>query len=567
VHGAQRVLLFCLPYQHLRLSSLSTAHLGTLLREHGFSCSEVYVHFELARLMGPERYQEITDGMDGLSGELLFAEALQGGLCEPDAEEKLLRLFGPAERRREMVQALERFCLSWVERERPSLVGMSTSFNQLTPALWLARVIKRAGHPVRVVLGGSACSEPMGPQILDAYPEVDLVVSGYGEEPLLALSRGEEPEQKLIRSTRPVDLERLPIPDYGPFLEQAREFAEDPQLMLTFESSRGCWWGQVNHCTFCGLNGVEMAFYEKSSPRVVKEVRALWERYRRNLFATDTIMSRDHLKRAMPELASFSEGPRLFYEVKANMTQADVVTLRRANVLTLQPGIESLSTRLLGLLKKGINTIRNLALLKWCRERGISLVWNQLCGIPGERAEDYDAQIALMQLIPHLPPPDGVNPVHVDRYSPYFDKFGEFGWTELSPLPEYRLLHPGLEPGALRDIAYHFSGVGGVSVQEYLPRFQQAVKEWRQRCTEGEGLFLDPEQGLVRNGKEHGLRYPLDSVIAGILETTHEVTSISHVLTVTRCPRPLLVELERHGILFIEGESVLNLAVRTNLRI
>jgi radical SAM superfamily enzyme YgiQ (UPF0313 family) len=101
-------------------------------------------------------------------------------------------------------------------------------------------------------------------RILEAYPEVDLVVSGYGEGPLLALSRGEEPAQRLIRSSHKVDLEQLPIPDYGSFLEQAAEFAADPRLMLTFESSRGCWWGQVNHCTFCGLNGVEMAFHERA---------------------------------------------------------------------------------------------------------------------------------------------------------------------------------------------------------------------------------------------------------------------------------------------------------------
>lgn len=561
--GAQRVLLVCLPYQHLRLSSLSTAHLATLLREQGSFCAEAYVHFELARLIGADRYRQITDGMEGLSGELLFAEALHGEVPDAAAEAKLCRLFGTAQRRREIMSSLERFCLSWVERERPDLIGVSTSFNQLTPALWLARAVKRGGHRVRVVLGGSACSEPMGQRILEAYPEVDLVVSGYGEEPLLALSRGEEPAERLIRSSHKVDLEQLPIPDYGSFLDQAGEFAADPHLMLTFESSRGCWWGQVNHCTFCGLNGVEMAFHEKSSARVVREIRALWERYHRNLFATDTILSRDHLKHALPELGQFSEGPRLFYEVKANMTQADVATLRRANVLRLQPGIESLSTRLLTALRKGINTIRNLALLKWCRERDISLTWNQLCGIPGERDQDYDQQIALMQLIPHFPPPDCVNPIHVDRYSPYFEKFREFGWTELAPLPEYRLLHPGLDAAALHDIAYHFSGIGGVAPGEYLPRFERAVTEWRARHEQGEGLFLDPEAGLVRNGAEQGLSYPLDPVISKILECTHEVTSISRVLAEARCPRALLVELERHGILYVEGESVLNLAVRS----
>ena len=80
--------------------------------------------------------------------------------------------------------------------------------------------------------------------------------------------------------------------------------------MLSFESSRGCWWGEKHHCTFCGLNRLEMAFNQKSSPRVVAEVRTLWERFHLKLFATDTILSRTHLRDVMPELASYEDKPR-----------------------------------------------------------------------------------------------------------------------------------------------------------------------------------------------------------------------------------------------------------------
>lgn len=111
-----------------------------------------------------------------------------------------------------------------------------------------------------------------------------------------------------------------------------------------------------------------MHFTSKSSDRVVSEVRTLWEKYGKPMFATDTIMAREHLK-TVPELARFSSRPALFYEVKSNMSEADIAALRKANAVTLQPGIESLNTRLLGLLKKGVSTIRNMALLKWCRER------------------------------------------------------------------------------------------------------------------------------------------------------------------------------------------------------
>ena len=37
----------------------------------------------------------------------------------------------------------------------------------------------------------------------------------------------------------------------------ATRFEEElkPHIRILFESARGCWWGEKQHCTFCGLNG------------------------------------------------------------------------------------------------------------------------------------------------------------------------------------------------------------------------------------------------------------------------------------------------------------------------
>ena len=168
-----------------------------------------------------------------------------------------------------------------------------------------------------------------------------------------------------------------------------------------------------------------------------------------------------------------------------------------------------------------------------------------------------------MARIPQLPPPERANPVRVDRYSPYFKRFRDFGWQRLEPTSEYRLLHPELGEQALQDIAYHFHGVGGVSTHGYFERFDAAVKSWRERNERGEGLFLDPDRGLVRNEADSAVSYPTAGVLGRVLEATHEVTAISRVLAEVGCERAVLSELERHGIVYIEGESVLNLAVRT----
>jgi ribosomal peptide maturation radical SAM protein 1 len=559
-NDARRILLVCPPLQHLGFSSLATARLATFVREHGVHCAEAYLHFDLARMIGAERYRAAVDA--DLSAELLFAEGLHGEIADPMIQQKLETLFGPPAERAAILRELSARALDRVEREKPDIVGFTTSGSQLLAALFFGRAIKQRAPAIAIVLGGSACTDPMGGRILEGYPGVDFVVSGEGDYALLSLARGEKPQGRLIHAQRNVDLETVPIPNYDQYLSEAGELDEKFDLQLAFESSRGCWWGQKHQCAFCGLNGEKMAYHGKSSDRVVLEIQTLWERYAHKLFATDTILSIDHLRHVMPRLAAIDKPHGLFYEVKSNMTEADVVALQRASVWAMQPGIESLSTRLLGLLDKGVTAIQNLALLKWCRERGIRLTWNELYAIPGEEALDYYAQMALFAKIPHFQPPKRLNPIRIDRFSPYFNDYRAHGWSSIQPQSAYRMLHPHLDEAAIRDIAYHFDGVGGVSSEEYFDALDTSFEQWHRRFKAFEGLFLDPKEGLVRNRDGQSLRYTITPVLERVLECTHEIAPISRVLEYGGCDRAFLAELLKNGIIYIEDDKVLNLAVR-----
>ena len=58
--------------------------------------------------------------------------------------------------------------------------------------------------------------------------------------------------------------------------------------------------------------------------------------------------------------------------------------LKRAGISFIQPGIEALSSSLLKLMRKGVSAHQNLALLRYARCAGVHLVWNLLCGFPGD---------------------------------------------------------------------------------------------------------------------------------------------------------------------------------------
>lgn len=558
-----KILLVCPPFQRCDMSSLSTAHLATYLRAHGIDCSEYYPHLELAVAMGTQAYEGAA--RDSRScGELFFAEGLHD-LAEDPLVEQRLSVFGTRAQRDELRSDFVRKSIERIVRADATHVGFTTSFNQLMASLCLARGVRLSGAGCKIVFGGAACTEPMGSQILRAYPDiVDHVVSGFGEGPLLRIGRGEVIELGLIQGDREVDLDSMPIPEYEHFLEALSEAAWTDAVALTFETSRGCWWGQKHHCRFCGVNGSSLRFRAKSTQRAIDEIRTLWDRYHRNLFATDAILPAPYADEVMPKLAEYGTGPKLFYELKSPMRQDQIVSLARARVQG-QPGLESLSTHLLQLLDKGGSALRNIAFLKWSRERGLAVGWNQLFAIPGEQVSDYDEQIELMKWVVHLAPPTGAFPVRIARYSPYFEDFRSYGWSSVEPLPEYRSWHPHLNSAALAEIAAFFHGEGGPDPTPYEARFRTAIEQWCDQNARGDGLFLDAEAGLVRNQNGSGYQFAPHPVLDAVIAATHDVTAVARVIEQTHCGMGVLRQMQQLGLLFIEQDKVINLAVRTQL--
>ena len=104
----------------------------------------------------------------------------------------------------------------------------------------------------------------------------------------------------------------------------------------------------------------------------------------------------EHLQIRLPD-----ELPEVtvFYEVKANLSLPQVLALKRAGITSIQPGIESLSSRLLTLMKKGVQARQNLMLLRYARAAGLHLTWNLLWGFPGDDVEAYEETLAILPLI------------------------------------------------------------------------------------------------------------------------------------------------------------------------
>jgi ribosomal peptide maturation radical SAM protein 1 len=329
------------------------------------------------------------------------------------------------------------------------VVGFTTTFEQNLPSLALAARIKQRAPGIRVVFGGANCDDEMGPALHEGFAEIiDHVVVGEGEESfpdlVEALRRGADVSALRgvtyrdgagqVRSGGPRepmnDLDASPVPDFSDYLDAIGRSGLPVEPRLPFEASRGCWWGVSHLCTFCGLNQARLAYRSKSPSRILSEITSLAERHGCVQFnAVDNILDVRYFKTVLPALVELRREHDLdfFFEVKANLRKEQILMMREAGILAVQPGIESFSDRLLRLMDKGCTGIQNVQTLKWLHECDVVALWGLLTNVPGERPEDYEQMIRWIPSLEHLPPPTFVIPIELHRFSPYFTSPASFG--------------------------------------------------------------------------------------------------------------------------------------------
>jgi ribosomal peptide maturation radical SAM protein 1 len=529
------ILLVCMPFGHVFSPSIGLSLLKAGLAERGMSAQIRYFSIRFAELTGRAFYYRLSadsePSIEDLAGEWVFSRALFGPRAENDdyvdeilgrrvmwitndpARPVSARFIRSLLRARALADRFLQWCLDEVLRTRPRLVGFTSMFQQHVASLALARLIKQALPETFIVFGGANCEGVMGAETIRQFPFVDAAVSGEADlvfpelarrvldgRPACGLSgvrtragiEAEFAKGRFDSAPTVRDLDALPYPDYGDYFAQygASRFGRRWRPSIFLETSRGCWWGEKMHCTFCGLNGQTMAFRSKSSRRALDELTCLSERHPGcRVELTDNILDMRYFKDFLPALAARTQGPRLFYEVKANLKKEQLRMLRAANVLRIQPGIESLSDPVLRLMRKGVSALQNIQLLKWCKELGVQPGWNLIWGFPGEPPEEYERMARLVPLLIHLRPPYGSGMIRLDRFSPNFDEARQRGLVDVTPLPPYRYIYP-LPVAALANVAYFFTFRYREprDVKSYVEPLSKQLRRWR-RGWLGHDLF------------------------------------------------------------------------------
>ncbi len=523
------VLLVVSPFQGLEYPSLAAHLLQACGRKSGFRVSVFYSHIFLASVMGERLYTKICCGNDGaFLGERLFARCAfslpplgfrPGRMFDADwvfGRNKDWEVEHNLDRAGITLKEsfrLESFMGDYVEKVSQGIhvrayriVGCSTSFEQTAASIALLNRIKELRPDTITILGGANCEGDMAIGIASLSPHIDFVFSGESESAFVDfvhdILSGSRPPNRVFYGKPTRNLDALPTPNYEEFYQQGELFLgsrakslREPEI--PYETSRGCWWGQKHHCTFCGFNTDAIVFRQKSPDRVIGELRVLSEAYPgRKVRMTDSVFPYTYFETVLPRLAHEFPGASIFYETRANLSLPQVLALKKARVTEIQPGIESLSSRLLRLMDKGVLARQNLILLRNAAAVGIDLIWNLLWGIPGDDIEDYLATLALIPLLHHLQPPTSVGHISIDRFSPYFSEPRKFRIRHMRPIAGYYDSFP--TSADIARIAYAFIAdyrCGSHDHPEVICRLSRAVRKWqnvwrRRRSTRREMLKI-----------------------------------------------------------------------------
>ena len=536
------VVLVSMPFGELFSPSMGLSLLKGALNRDGISSVIRYFGIPFARRIGRPLYDALSSddriSARQLAGEWLFAHAVFDRTAERDEQyfDKILRCrsgwviddVAPlhpatirrlADSRRHVAPFLDE-CADDILALHPRLVGFTSVFQQHVASLALARRLEERAPDITIVFGGSNCEGVMGAETVRQFPFVDAAVSGEGDlifpeivqrvlkGTSLTGLEGVKTRETVKReflfgsfdNAPPVrDMNALPYPDFDDFFAEfnATGFKGTWQPRIFFETSRGCWWGEKKHCTFCGLNGQTMEFRSKTGARALEELTFIVTRHPGcEIQVVDNILDMRYFNDFLPALAASDLEVELFYETKANLKKDQVRALRDAGVTQIQPGIESFSDNVLALMKKGVSALQNIQLLKWCTELGVRPYWNVLWGFPGEPPDDYRRMAEIIPLLTHLVPPIGFGGLRLDRFSPNFFDSAQLGFTNVRPLPAYQYVYP-LPAPAVANLAYHFGFdyVREQRVDDYIGPLLKELRAWK--SLRGESALFHADAGAT----------------------------------------------------------------------
>lgn len=474
------ILLVVPPFSLVDLPCIGLDILKTIANSMGLKTSILYANMLFAESVGIKKYQQISGAlmsMYTMLGERIFAKAAYDSLPTlgidflKSFDENFGQKFSELSSVDEM-NSIAHLAYEWTEflseeiaKRKFEIVGVTTGHQQTNAAISLINGIKKKNPNIICTMGGSACDGEMAEGIQTLSPNIDYIFSGESEiswkKFLENYKRKTLPKGKIISGTFLENLDEIDYNEnsYDDYFNQLNKLniIKEENTSFLYESSRGCWWGERNKCTFCGVNGWNKHYRYRTEQKVMDDLAKMLETHPRvkHIQMVDTLMPRKYFKNLIPTIKKKFPHISIFYEQRADLTFEQVIQLKRAGINYTQVGIEALSTNLLKLINKGVDAEQNIRFLRYAKSAGLLIGWNLLTEIPNEKAGDWSEFINLVPMICHLNPPLLVRPLEIARFSPYYEFSEQYDIHNITPNEVYSQIFP--ETADIEKIAWLFN--------------------------------------------------------------------------------------------------------------
>ena len=536
------VVLVAMPYVGVLQPPLGVSVLCGALRANGLNVRAVYPCIDFADTIPYKLYKSYGSNVVDRFGDYFFSVAAFG---TDVARENLYRkaiieaarrgrlpgegLCSSAEEYFDIMPRIQEQCedllKKWVDKIvlSPSVkvVACSASLVQLYASLAILKKVKMTRRDIVTIIGGCECEGTAGLEFVKKFDFLDYCLAGDGERSLTTVCRGCVHGPALHGVTLPegaFDHEKaldgqiespkmagdsfgvIDHTDYIAAVAQSKRFKASAKLM-TLEFSRGCWKGQRAHCRFCGLNGDRIAFRMKSPTRILGELRAAYARGCRVYFATDTILDLARLREPLLQFAAEAPDVAILCDAVSTLSEEQIMFLADTGVLFIQAGIESLHPRHIELMNKSNSAIGNIAYLKFAKENGIHIFWNELCCMPGDQDSEYDELATILPLLEHLEAPQFA-PIRFDRFSEYWREPEKYG-LDLVPYRSINYLLPSATNVDYNAVTMYFENVNKSACSNFdspsLQKCNSLIEKWN--ASKGARLYAS-QNGIIDDTRE-----------------------------------------------------------------
>lgn len=295
---------------------------------------------------------------------------------------------------------VEDYVLRLLEKEKPTVLGLSVCIAMLPASLLAFKLTKELYPHIQTVMGGGiyaddlALHSPNFKYFVEKTPYIDKLIVGEGEVLLLQFLKKELPAEQKVYSikdvnNKPLDLSTVSIPDFNDFRLERYPY-------MSINASVGC----VYNCAFCTIPTQWGKYRKKKAQQMVAELIRMSEIYGSQLFLfVDSLLN----PLVTPLANALLESPATIYwdgslKVCPEACNTDNTLLwRRGGFYRAHIGVETGSQRVLDLMDKRITVDEIKTAISSLAYAGIKTTTFWVVGYPGETEDDFRQTLALAE--------------------------------------------------------------------------------------------------------------------------------------------------------------------------